>query len=165
VNEQDLLEPAPPASTVVKNCGNCGNGTPRYGGLVSCKDVPTWQMFPERTACTFTPARWVEMTPKRQAKRQAQAGIDQAVAAADRNIEGWSDTAYAFIEFYCAQNKGKRCIGHDIVQASIEKGVIQPPNSKAWGSPIQQAARAGLLKRIGYDEDPNRHNNPVPLWR
>jgi hypothetical protein len=43
-------------------------------------------------------------------------------------------------------------------------GVIQPSNAKAWGGPIQRAAREGLIKRIGFDEDPNRHGNPVPLW-
>jgi hypothetical protein len=50
------------------------------------------------------------------------------------------------------------------VQASVAKGVIQPSNAKAWGGPIQRAAREGLIKRIGFDEDPNRHGNPVPLW-
>jgi len=101
---------------------------------------------------------------KAVAKAQAQAAIDQAVAAADREITGWSDLALRFVRLYATQNKGRRFTGRDIVLASIEAGIIQPENQKAWGGPIQRAARAKFIVRVGTTEDPNRHNNPVPLW-
>lgn len=145
-------------------CGTCGAGSKAPHGFVRCEHLPVWVWHAPRIVCTFAPSRWVELTPAVRAKRDAQAGIDQAVAAAERQVAGWLDTAYAFIELWCSQNNGARCIGHDIVQASVAKGVIQPANSKAWGGPIQRAARMGLIKRIGFDEDPNRHGNPVPLW-
>jgi len=145
-------------------CGECGNGTPNRHEMIICGEGKPWEWLRADAACQFEPVRWVPITNSKQARRDAQAGIDQAVAAADRQIEGWSDLAYAFIELFCTRNKGRRCIGHEIVQASVEYGVIQPANAKAWGAPIQRAARSGLLKRVGYGEDPNRHGNPVPLW-
>lgn len=104
------------------------------------------------------------MAPERKARRDAQEGIDRAVAAVERKHSGWSDTAYAYIGLFIVEHRGERFTGHDIVEASKAKGVIQPDNSRAWGGPIQRAARAGLIKRVGYTEDPNRHGNPIPLW-
>lgn len=134
--------------------------------MLPCALLPKWTTVSPTHGCD----RWRPDTPEAMARREAQAGIDQAVAAADRKVEGWSDLALEFIRLFCVQNKGKRCIGHDIVQASIAKGVIQPENAKAWGGPIQRAVRAGLLKRATHEgvpltaPDPNRHTNPVPLW-
>lgn len=99
-----------------------------------------------------------------QAHRDAQEGIDQAVAAADREVEGWSDLALRYVRLYATQNRGRQFIGNEIVQASVAAGIIQPTNSKAWGGPIQRAARAGIIRKVGTAPDPNRHTNPVPLW-
>lgn len=165
---RDLLPETPPAVDSAESrarcCGTCGAGTRNRHGFVKCEHLPAWTWHATRLECQLEPSRWVEVTPAVRARREAQAGIDQAVAAAERQLAGWVDTAYAFIALWCAQNRGARCIGHDIVQASIAKGVIQPANAKAWGGPIQRAAREGLIKRVGFDEDPNRHGNPVPLW-
>lgn len=101
------------------------------------------------------------------ARKAAQEGIDRAVSCAEKKTPGWSDVALAFIRLHCQRNKGKTFTGFEIVQASIGYGVIQPPNSKAWGGPIQRAARAGLIVKAGTVEDPNpeRHGSQVPLWR
>jgi hypothetical protein len=64
---------------------------------VKCEHLPAWQWNAPRLACQLEPVRWVPVSPAVIAKREAQAGIDQAVAAAERQVEGWSDTAYAFI--------------------------------------------------------------------
>ena len=115
-------------------------------------------------ACHLSPVKWAPIDEKVKARRDAQKGIDQAVAAAERKVSGWSAVALEFIRLYCLQRKGERCTGHDIVKASKAKGVIQPENAKAWGGPIQRAAREGLIRRVGYTDDPNRHGNPIPLW-
>lgn len=118
-----------------------------------------------KAVCALSPVRWTEMTPQTRARREAQAGIDMAVVAANRHHEGWSETAYAFIELYCIENKGTQFTGHDVVEASRAKGVIQPGTAKAWGGPLQRAAREGLIVKVGYAQDDNRHGAPVPLWR
>lgn len=104
------------------------------------------------------------MAARMKARAQAQEGIDRAVSAADRAIAGWSDLALRYVRLYATQNRGKQFIGYEIVQASIAAGIIQPENAKAWGAPIQRAAREGLIRKVGTAPDPNRHGNPVTLW-
>lgn len=91
-------------------------------------------------------------------------GISRAVDRADRAVAGWSDLAFEFIKLFAQQSGGNEFIGRDIVVAAKSYGLIQPPNDKAWGGPIQRAARAGIIRRVGAAPDPNRHMVLVPLW-
>lgn len=98
------------------------------------------------------------------AKAQRDAGITRAVSNAEGKTPGWSDLALAWIRLYAYEHRGEKFIGRDIVLASRNAGVIQPPNDKAWGGPMMRAARAGVIRKVGTAPDPNRHCNPVPLW-
>jgi hypothetical protein len=137
-------------------------------GWVNCDMQPTWsRMSPSYSGCYFTPSRWTPQTDETRrlrAKRLAQDGIDSAAAAADQAVEGWTGVAFGFLRKFAEENRGKQYTGYQIVEASKRAGVQQPPNDKAWGQPIQKAARVGVIKRVGYTDDPNRHGNPVPLW-
>lgn len=121
-------------------------------------------MTSPRAPCAFKPARFVVLDPQRQAKRDAQAGIDRAAAAADRHVDGWTARAYEFVCKFAEQNRGREFIGAEIVKASLQTDIPQPPNMKAWGAPLQRAARRGVIVKVGYAEDPDRHGAPVPLW-
>jgi hypothetical protein len=156
--------PASPSLAHARICSTCGDWAEGKFGFGRCTHLEAWRQTSYRAACTFLPERWVPISAETLARRAAQAGIDQAVEAADREITGWSDVALRYVRLYATQHRGAQFIGHDIVQASVAAGVIQPSNSKAWGAPIQRAARAGYIKRVGYAPDPNRHTNPVPLW-
>lgn len=136
-------------------CGTCAVWEGREIGFGACGYGAKSALLSRLAWCQFTPSKWVAI---------AQAGIDQAVAAADRAVEGWSERALEFIRLWALDNIGKRFIGTDIVQASIAAGITQPPNAKAWGGPIQRAARARFIRKVGTAPDPNRHGNPVPLW-
>jgi hypothetical protein len=104
------------------------------------------------------------MSDLSQARQERDEGMSLAVERADRAISAWSELAIAWIRLYAQQHRGQQYTGRQIVLASRESGVIQPPNDKAWGSPMQRAARAGVIRRVGTVPDPNRHCNPVPLW-
>jgi len=145
-------------------CGSCANGVPAKFGFVNCRYLPEFDRHSPDCACTFHPSRFEALNPREIARRLAQDGIDHAAAGADRQVNGWTSTAFEFVKLYALQNKGKRFLGRDIVLASKDKGIIQPENDKAWGAPIQRAAAEGIIRRVGTSEDPNRHNNPVPLW-
>lgn len=162
---RDLFTEPQPAVAGVSHgtCGDCFHGAKPKHGYIRCALRP-WVMQTPEMACHLEPVRWEALTDERKARRDAQAGIDMAVEAADRKHAGWSDTAYAFVELFVVQHKGENFTGHDIVEAAREKGVIAPPNEKAYGAVIQRAARAGLLKKAGYAPDENRHGNPVILW-
>lgn len=150
-------------------CGSCGEASAwRIGehdtGMVTCGIGKAWERIPAHSACLFSPSKWVELTPKRKARRDAQAGIDAAAGAADRAVDGWTARAYDFVCRFAEQNRGRQFIGAEIVKASLQTDLPQPPNPKAWGQPIQRAVRRGILVKAGYAPDPNRHENPVPLW-
>lgn len=151
-----------PAESSSGTCGFCANGAIAVGGFIRCRLGPRWMLFNPKSVCEI--ASFVPLDLAAIAKRAAQDGIDQAVAGADREISGWSQQAFEFVRSYAIAHRGQQYIGHDIVQASIAAGIAQPTNSKAWGAPIQRAAREGLIVRVGYSPDPNRHTNPVPLW-
>lgn len=106
------------------------------------------------------------MAARMKARAAAQEGIDRAVAHAERDVPGWSDVAYEFIRLHAMQNRGKRFTGYEIVQAALAYGVPKPPTDKAFGGPLQRAARAQVLRKVGGVPDPNpeRHGSMVPLW-
>ena len=91
-------------------------------------------------------------------------GISRAVDHAESDSPGWGELAFRYIQLYAQQHRGERFIGRDIVLASKAYGLIQPPTDKAWGGPMQKAAKRGVLRKVGTAPDPNRHCNPVPLW-
>ena len=91
-------------------------------------------------------------------------GIRRSESRANEAIPGWSDLAFQFIQLYAQRNRGKQFIGRDVVLAAKAYGLIDPPNDKAWGGPMQRASKAGVIRKVGVAQDPNRHCNPVPLW-
>lgn len=152
--------------TEARNCGGCNHlGPERHAsGLRSCDLLPPYVFRWAESQCRFTPVRWVPLDARKLARREAQAAIEQAASAAERALEGWGDIADAYIKAFAEQAGKSRFTGHDIVVASQAAGIVQPPNSKAWGSPIQRAVRAKVIFKVGYTEDENRHNAPVPLF-
>ena len=135
-------------------------------GRVNCAEQQPWFVMEPGATCHFTPSRWVAMEASKLAKVAKQAGIDQAVGAADRAAPGWSDQAYGWIAAHAERSRGVRLTGYELVRRSIMDQVPQPENAKAWGGPIQRAARAGYLVKVGTVADPNpeRHGSDVPLW-
>jgi hypothetical protein len=91
-------------------------------------------------------------------------GIDRAVSHAESEVPRWADVAFEFVKLYAIQHKGQRFIGRQIVLASKEYGLIQPPNDKAFGGPIMRAVREGVIRKVGFTQDPNRHCAAVPEY-
>lgn len=153
----------PPARDAGR-CGSCGESSKWLHGYVRCTHLPQWHFMSESTTCTFAPVRWVPQTKETLAKREAQEAIDEAADDAERHAHGWSDRALEFVRQFAEANRGRQYLGQEIVRASLQTDLPQPPHTAAWGKPIQQAARAGLIKRVGFTADPHRHANSVPLW-
>ncbi len=112
----------------------------------------------ERSAKAFREAR-------EKSRAAAQEGIDRAVDHAERDVPVWSEVAFAFVKLYATQHRGEKFTGYEIVRASKAR-VTAPPTDKAWGGPLQRAARAGIIRKVGGVPDPNpeRHGSMVPLW-
>ena len=90
--------------------------------------------------------------------------MQAAVDAADGRVPKWSEVAFQYIRLYAQQHRGVRFIGRDITQAAKAYGLESPATEKAWGGVLKRAVCEGVIVRVGFAQDPNRHCSPVPLW-
>lgn len=160
-----LSAPSASRARALATCGTCGHGVPGRFGMIAC-DQERSKASVNSPSLPCPIERWVPLTTEQQVKCAAQAGIDQAVAAADRRAPGWSDKAVEWLAGFTALHAGRRYTGYELVRWSERSGFDQPENPKAWGGPIQRTARAGHLVKVGTVADPNpeRHGSDVPLW-
>ena len=98
------------------------------------------------------------------ARAERDEAMQRAVDAADGRVPKWSEVAYQYVRLYAQRNRGKQFIGRAITQAAKAYGLESPASEKAWGSVIQRAVREGVLMKIGFAQDPNRHCSPVPKF-
>lgn len=91
------------------------------------------------------------------------AGIKKAVDHADETEFNWSVQAYSFLLIYIKSHDNFMC--EDIRLKSCE-AVPWPPSARAWGGVIRRAAKAGLIKRIGFKNVKNvkAHCTPATVW-
>lgn len=92
-------------------------------------------------------------------------GIETSITHADSIIENWQQTAYQFLLRYVRENKNSKFMAEDIRNSS-DGWVPEPPNNRAWGGIIVRAAKAGIIKRIGYKKVKNTkaHCTPAAIW-
>ena len=90
--------------------------------------------------------------------------MQRAVDAADGRVPKWSDVALEYVRLYAIQHRGERFIGRDVTQAAKAYGLESPANDKAWGAVLMRAAREGVIRKVGYAQDRNRHLSPVPEY-
>ena len=98
------------------------------------------------------------------ARRQADEGMGRALDRAERDVPKWGDIAFARIVAYAKQHESF-CGWMVVKAAAMDPNFPHPENEKAWGAPMQRAAREKVIERAGTVKDPNRHGNPIPLWR
>lgn len=98
------------------------------------------------------------------ARRAAQEGMDRALQGAENKVPTWGELAFNWLVAYAKKNA--HFTGWMVVKASsLDPNFPIPENEKAWGSPIQRAARRGIIVKDGTTKDPYRHGNPIPVWR
>ena len=91
------------------------------------------------------------------------AGMALATGKADARHDGWSAQAYTFLAAYAGTHA--LFAGWQVVQDARDQHAVPDASGKAWGSVFLKAARNGIIEKAGYTTDPNRHANPIPLWR
>ena len=92
-------------------------------------------------------------------------GMEKATTHADRVHTKWRDKAFVLlVEFLKTR---ERFMTEDVRYfAHQKKDLDTPPDSRAWGSVIMKAVKAGMIKRIGYApmKSKNCHANPKSVW-
>lgn len=92
---------------------------------------------------------------------RAEQGIRQSADHADSVDPGWGESCYQAPCDYLRETREFN--SHEFRQflGSIGFPVEVP---KALGAVLLRAARAGLIRKIGYDPHPERHSSPTPRW-
>ena len=96
------------------------------------------------------------------ARAQRNEAMQRAVDSADGRVPRWSEVAFQYICLYATQHRGQKFIGRDITQAAKAYGLESPSTEKSWGGPIQKAVREGVIRKVGFAQDYNRHCAVVP---
>lgn len=92
------------------------------------------------------------------------AGIDAARTGADNASPNWSSVASQYLMHFVRKRVEFRA--EDVRRYALEQGFPEPKDGRAWGGVFRNAAKANLIKRIGYKPctDPKSHAAPVSVW-
>lgn len=98
----------------------------------------------------------------------ARAGRDQGMAKSLGHAEsvepGWGDIAYSIMERYLSKCHGAKITSYHFIRWYEGTVYPQPPTPKAFGPIFTKAARNGLIRKVGYQPHPLRHNSPTVTW-
>lgn len=93
--------------------------------------------------------------------QQARSKRDQAMGLAAVGAgETWASVAYDALVAYAAANDA--FMAEDVRLAC--PWVPKPSDNRAWGPVFNRAARANVIKRIGYGQAITGHCRPMPIW-
>lgn len=85
-------------------------------------------------------------------------GMATALSHADRVDPSWAAQAYAWLCQYAYEHQYLTCI-------PVTSGFPSPTTNKAFGSLFVKAQREGVIEKVGYVENPARHQSPTPQYR
>lgn len=79
-------------------------------------------------------------------QRAAQRATDHA----DADSPTWSQRAYAALQRFAAQRDGEFLAEEAIYWMTHADGLPEPADKRAFGSVFTRAARAGVIRRVGW---------------
>lgn len=101
-----------------------------------------------------------------QAELARDLGILRSGSKADRAVPGWQAKALYCLERYLTQvPAGHEFLAEEFVKYASAAGLEAPPDGRAYGTVMQQAARKGLIGKWGYKLALTSNMTPKCLWR
>jgi hypothetical protein len=94
-------------------------------------------------------------------------GIQMALFSADRKEPGWKEKATLMLVEYLNVIGGRPFKSEDLREWAYKRGLVMPPEERAWGGVIRSAKSEGLIVSVGlttYDA-PNCHKGYTMLWK
>lgn len=100
------------------------------------------------------------------AEQLRDAGMALALEHADAKIPKWGDMCYELLKQYLVITSGTFLTEYFRPWAESIKGLPAPPTPKAYGPVMNRAARAGIIKHLGYapTSNPKGHKHPSSIW-
>lgn len=95
--------------------------------------------------------------------RTADRVISATAAKADREYEGWTTLAYAYLKAYI--RKHPEFWSWELRDAMKAEGYAMPSELRAWGAVYKRAQREGLIRKgEQVKRDPHRHGTMTAGW-
>lgn len=98
-------------------------------------------------------------------------GIKRAANHADQVVPDWTVRAGNLLATYCSRQRalGRReqtFLTEDLRDFASDQGFPEPPDRRAWGAVLVRAARAGVIRKVGYAKstDARRHSGVATEW-
>lgn len=95
--------------------------------------------------------------------RHADRVITATADKADREYEGWTTLAYAYLKAYV--RKHPEFWSWELRDAMKAEGYAMPSELRAWGAVYKRAQREGLIRKGEHlKRDPHRHGTMTAGW-
>lgn len=96
---------------------------------------------------------------------EARRGASQAAQHADAVLPDWSERALSLLRGF-ALNRPYFLV-EDVRHYAMQRGFPAPPDNRAWGAIVTQAAKAGFVRPDGTSRTKRGpgHARPVTRWR
>lgn len=93
-------------------------------------------------------------------------GMKRAEDHANLVHDSWTEKALRYLKWYINAGDLKKNFLTEDVRESSGTLVPEPPSLRAWGSVMMKAAKAGLIKKVGYAQvkNPKANRTPATLW-
>jgi hypothetical protein len=98
------------------------------------------------------------------ARAARDAGMARALAHAEAEQPNWGDVAYMALVVFVALHPAPRTFTSLEFREWARSRISDPPTPKAFGPVFVRAARAGIIRKVGYAPHPERHASPTVLW-
>lgn len=97
-------------------------------------------------------------------KELAETGMNLALQNAETKKPGWQKNAFRLLIDFIGTRKKFMC--EDFRAFCAENGLSIPPSNRAFGGIILKAAKAGMIKRVGYGQvkNPKAHSANAAVW-
>jgi hypothetical protein len=93
-------------------------------------------------------------------------GMAQAIGHAESVDPNWPESAHQALIRFIGSHRGE-FMAEQVREFAAKTGLSQPPHLRAWGSVFLRAARAGLIRRVGFGQvtNPKAHCANAAVWR
>jgi hypothetical protein len=98
-------------------------------------------------------------------QRITEAHIQIAEDHANAVHPNWSESAFEYLKVYLSHTRSQFMV-EDFREAA-QQVIPTPPSLRAYGAVILKAAKAGLVRKVGYGKVRNirAHRTPATLWQ
>jgi hypothetical protein len=92
-------------------------------------------------------------------------GMARSTGHAEATTPGWRDEAHKALLVYISTMKAPDFLTEDLIAWTKTIPTIpQPPDDRSWGSIILGAARAGVIRRVGFRAANTSNRGAKSVW-